>query len=95
MNDKVSKLQKESLSFSKYKKSTNDLKEIISRQKMSQDKGGLGFSKHGQTTSVSLTKPIAFVKAKENETPKISEADTFPDVSTRQSSKGKWRIVKN
>ena len=75
--------QKESLSFSKFKKSTNDLEEIISHQKRSQDKECLGFSKYGQTTSMSLTKPIAFVKAKENETPKISEADTLHDASTR------------
>jgi hypothetical protein len=71
LNDKVSKLQKESLSFSKYKKSTNDLEEIISRQKVSQDKGGLGLFKQGTTTPISLTKSITFVKAKENEGRKI------------------------
>ena len=41
LNGKVLELQKGSLSFSKYKKSTNDLDELISRQKVSQDKGGL------------------------------------------------------
>ena len=33
LNDKVSKLETESLSFSKYKKSTNDFEEIIIRKK--------------------------------------------------------------
>ena len=94
LNDKVSKLQKESLSFSKFNKSTSDLEEIISRQKRSQDKEGLGFSKHVQTTSISLTKPLAFVKAKENETLKISESDALPDASTRQTSEEKWCFVK-
>ena len=75
LNDKVSKLQKGSLSFSRFKKSTIDLDDMISRQKVSQDKEGLGFSKHGKTTSESQTKPIVFVKAKENETPKFSKAD--------------------
>ena len=53
LNDKVSKLQKESLGFSIYKKITNDLEEIISHQKVSQDKGGLGFFKQGKITPVS------------------------------------------
>ena len=60
------------------------MEEIISRQKRSQDKEGLGFLKHGQTSSISLTKPITFVKAKENETSKPSEADALLDASTRQ-----------
>lgn len=82
LNGKVLELQKESLSFSKYKKSTNDLEEIISRQKVSQDKGGLGFFKQGTTTPISLKKPITFVKAKENKAPKIPEADALADAST-------------
>lgn len=83
MNGKVLELQKESLSFSKYKKSTNDLEELISRQKVSQDKGGLGFCKQGTTTPISLTKPITFVKAKENKAPIIPETDALADASTR------------
>ena len=83
LNRKVLELQKESLSFSKYKKSSNDLDDILSHQKVSQDKGGLGFSKIGKTTPISLTKPITFVKAKENEAPKIPEADALADASTR------------
>jgi hypothetical protein len=77
LNEKVLELQKESLSFSKYKKSTNDLEELISRQKVSKDKGGLGFFKQGTTTPISLTKPITFVKTKENEAPKIPKADAL------------------
>ena len=67
MNDKVSKLQKESLSFSKFKKSSNDLDDMLSQQKLSQDKEGLGFSRIEKTTSVSLSKPIMFVKEGQNE----------------------------
>ena len=53
---------------------------------MSQDKGGLGFYKQSKTTPVSLTKPIAFLKAKEHETPIIYEADALSNASTRQIS---------
>lgn len=77
LNGKVLELQKESLSFSKYRKSTSDLEEIISRQKMSQDKGGLGFFKQGTTTPVSLTKPIVFVKSSHDQDPIISETDAL------------------
>lgn len=84
LNGVVSNLQKESLSFSKFKKSTNDLEEIIGQQKRSQDKEGLGFSKIGKTTSESLSKTITFVKAKESENPKVSVTDALLDASTRQ-----------
>ena len=95
LNDKVSNLQKESLSFSKFKKSTNDLEKITSHQKRSQDKGGLGFSKHDQTTSTSLAKPITFVKAKEMETPKNSGSDALSDASTRRERARPLRNFEN
>jgi hypothetical protein len=57
---------------------------------VSQDNGGLGFSKTGKTTPISLTKPITFVKAKENAVPKIPEADA----STRQASEENWIFIK-
>ncbi|GJV17865.1 protein CHUP1, chloroplastic [Tanacetum coccineum] len=63
----VSKLQDEALNFSKFKSSSIALDEILSRQKLSQDKEGLGFSKNDKTTSASPTKPIVFVKQSQRE----------------------------
>ncbi|GKD36538.1 retrovirus-related pol polyprotein from transposon TNT 1-94 [Tanacetum coccineum] len=50
----VSKLQDEALNFSKFKKSSIVLDDMLSRQKLSQDKEGLGFSKNEKITSVCL-----------------------------------------
>ncbi|GJV24880.1 retrovirus-related pol polyprotein from transposon TNT 1-94, partial [Tanacetum coccineum] len=50
----VSKLQNEALNFSKFKESSIALDDMLSRQKMSQDKEGLGFSKNDKTTSVCI-----------------------------------------
>ncbi|GJU59848.1 protein CHUP1, chloroplastic [Tanacetum coccineum] len=47
----VSKLQNEALNFSKFKESSIALDDMLSRQKSSQDKEGLGFSKNDKTTS--------------------------------------------
>nr|GEU31495.1 hypothetical protein [Tanacetum cinerariifolium] len=46
----VSKLQDEALNFSKFKESNIALDDMLSRQKLSQDKEGLGFSKNDKTT---------------------------------------------
>ncbi|GKB64436.1 hypothetical protein Tco_0920622 [Tanacetum coccineum] len=58
----VSRLQHEVLNFSKFKKSSIVLDDMLSRQKLSQDNEGLGFSKNDKTTSVSPNKPMVFVK---------------------------------
>ncbi|GJU53842.1 hypothetical protein Tco_1227556 [Tanacetum coccineum] len=50
----VTKLQNESLNFSKFKKSNIFLNDMLSRQKLSQDKEGLVFSTNEKTTSVCL-----------------------------------------
>ncbi|GKD78824.1 zf-CCHC domain-containing protein [Tanacetum coccineum] len=63
----VSKLQYEAFNFSKFKKSSIVLDNMLSRQNFSQDKEGLGFSKNDKTTSVSLNKPIVFVKESQKE----------------------------
>ncbi|GJZ21835.1 retrotransposon protein [Tanacetum coccineum] len=47
----VSKFQDEVLNFSKFKESNIVLDDMLSRQKLSQDKEGLGFSKSDKTTS--------------------------------------------
>ncbi|GKA25455.1 hypothetical protein Tco_0711564 [Tanacetum coccineum] len=47
----VSKLQDEALNFSKFKSSSIALDDMLSRQKLSQDKEGLGFSKNDKTSS--------------------------------------------
>nr|GEV25156.1 integrase, catalytic region, zinc finger, CCHC-type, peptidase aspartic, catalytic [Tanacetum cinerariifolium] len=57
----VSKLQDEALIFLKFKESSIALDNMLSRQKLSQDKKGLGFSKNDQTTSASPNKSIVFV----------------------------------
>ncbi|GJZ91250.1 hypothetical protein Tco_0663177 [Tanacetum coccineum] len=62
----VSKLQEEALSFSKFKKSSSILDDMLCHQKLSQDKEGLGFSKAKKTTSESRSKPIMFVKESQN-----------------------------
>ncbi|GJT45378.1 zf-CCHC domain-containing protein [Tanacetum coccineum] len=54
----TSRLQDEALIFSKLKKSSVVLENMLSRQKLSQDKEGLGFSKNEKTTPASLNKPI-------------------------------------
>ncbi|GKC45387.1 hypothetical protein Tco_1063109 [Tanacetum coccineum] len=63
----VSKLQNEAFNFSKFKVSSIALDDMISRQKMSQDKEGLGFSKNDKTTSMSPNRPIVFVKESQKE----------------------------
>ncbi|GJY05835.1 retrotransposon protein [Tanacetum coccineum] len=50
----VSKLQDETLNFSKFKESSIALDDMLSRQKLSQDKEGLGFCKNDKSTSVCL-----------------------------------------
>ncbi|GKB21485.1 retrovirus-related pol polyprotein from transposon TNT 1-94 [Tanacetum coccineum] len=62
LNSNVSELQNEALSFSKFKESSIALDDMLSRQKLSQDKEGLGFSKNDIITSASPNKPIVFVK---------------------------------
>ncbi|GKC11591.1 protein CHUP1, chloroplastic, partial [Tanacetum coccineum] len=52
LKSNVSKLQDEALNFSKFKKSSVILDDMLSRQKLSQDKKGLGFLKNDKTTSV-------------------------------------------
>nr|GEX39743.1 hypothetical protein [Tanacetum cinerariifolium] len=47
----VSKLQDEALNISKFKKCSIVLNDMLSHQKLSQDKKGLGFSKNDQTNS--------------------------------------------
>ncbi|GJV17822.1 protein CHUP1, chloroplastic [Tanacetum coccineum] len=47
----VSKLQDEALNFSKFKSSSIALDDMLSHQKLSQDKEGLGFSKNDKTSS--------------------------------------------
>ncbi|GJZ67150.1 protein CHUP1, chloroplastic [Tanacetum coccineum] len=71
----VSKLQDEALNFSKFKKSSIVLDDMLIRQKLSQDKEGLGFSKNCKTTSISLNKPITFVKEGQNEALEKSALD--------------------
>ncbi|GJW01271.1 retrovirus-related pol polyprotein from transposon TNT 1-94, partial [Tanacetum coccineum] len=50
-NAKLLRLQDESLNFSKFEKSSIILDDMLSHQKLSQDKEGLGFSKDDKTTS--------------------------------------------
>ncbi|GJZ00607.1 protein CHUP1, chloroplastic [Tanacetum coccineum] len=58
----ISKLQNKALNFSKFKSSGITLDDMLSLQKLSQDKEGLGFSKNNKITSASPNKPIVFVK---------------------------------
>ncbi|GKD70254.1 hypothetical protein Tco_1324344 [Tanacetum coccineum] len=68
LKSNVSKLQNEfSIEFFKFKKSSNVLDDMLSRQKLSQDKEVLGFSKSDKTTSASPNKPIVFVKESQKE----------------------------
>ncbi|GJW67010.1 hypothetical protein Tco_0121434 [Tanacetum coccineum] len=67
-------LQDEALNFSKFKKSNIVLDDMLSRQKLSQDKEGLGFSRNKKTTSVSLSNPI-IVKEGKNGIPLKSAPD--------------------
>ncbi|GJV41836.1 hypothetical protein Tco_1420276 [Tanacetum coccineum] len=48
----ISKLQDEALNFSKFKSSSIALDDILSHQKLFQDKEGLGFSKNDKATSI-------------------------------------------
>ncbi|GJT70601.1 hypothetical protein Tco_1029887 [Tanacetum coccineum] len=48
------RLQDEALNLSKFKKSIVILDDMLSRQKLSQDKEGLGFSKNEKTTSAHI-----------------------------------------
>ncbi|GJT55652.1 retrovirus-related pol polyprotein from transposon TNT 1-94 [Tanacetum coccineum] len=62
LRSNVSKFQDEALNLSKFKKSSIVLDDMLSRQKFSQDKEGLGFSKNDKTTSASLNRPIVCLK---------------------------------
>nr|GEX85942.1 hypothetical protein [Tanacetum cinerariifolium] len=75
LRSNVSKLQDDALNFSKFKKSSILLDDMLSRKKLSQDKEGLGFYKNEKTTSVNLNKPITFVKERQNKNPKKSGSD--------------------
>ncbi|GKC00106.1 hypothetical protein Tco_0986242 [Tanacetum coccineum] len=67
LKSNVSKLQDKALKFSKFKKSSVVLDDMLSRHKLSQDKEGLGFSNNDKTTSLNLKKPIVFVKESQKE----------------------------
>ncbi|GJZ29284.1 retrovirus-related pol polyprotein from transposon TNT 1-94 [Tanacetum coccineum] len=58
----VSKLKDEALNFSKFKESSIALDDMLSRQKLSKDKEGLGFSKNDKSTFASSNKPIVCLK---------------------------------
>ncbi|GKC34451.1 hypothetical protein Tco_1147475 [Tanacetum coccineum] len=66
----VSKLQDEALNFSKFKESSIALDDMLSRQKLSQDKEGIRSSKNNKTTSASPNKPTVANK----ETMRIEES---------------------
>nr|GEV27276.1 hypothetical protein [Tanacetum cinerariifolium] len=78
----VSKLQDEALNFLKFKKNSDALDDMLSRQNLSQDKEGLGFFKNEKTTSVSLNKPIKFVKEGQNEASQKSAPHALDDAPT-------------
>ncbi|GJX99307.1 protein CHUP1, chloroplastic [Tanacetum coccineum] len=79
----VSRLQNKALNFSKFKKSIVVLDDMLSRQKLPQDKKGLGFSKNNKTTSVSLNKPITFVEEGQNEAPGNPSPDALGEALAR------------
>ncbi|GJS05274.1 zf-CCHC domain-containing protein [Tanacetum coccineum] len=66
-DEELLKLQDEALNFSKFKSSSIALDNMLSHQKLSQDKEGLGFSKNDKITSASPNKPIVFVKQSQKE----------------------------
>ncbi|GJX78296.1 hypothetical protein Tco_0325107 [Tanacetum coccineum] len=78
----VSKLQDEALNFSKFKKSSIVLDDMLSRQKLSQEKEGLGFSKNGKTFRKSK-QPITFVKEGQNKALGKSAPDVLSDTPAR------------
>nr|GEV77173.1 zf-CCHC domain-containing protein/UBN2 domain-containing protein [Tanacetum cinerariifolium] len=63
----VAKNQYKALNFSKFKSSYIALDDMLSCQKLSQDKLGLGFSKNDKITSASPNKSIVFVKQSQKE----------------------------
>ncbi|GJX47126.1 putative reverse transcriptase domain-containing protein [Tanacetum coccineum] len=73
----VSKLQNESLEFSKFKKSSIDLDDMLSHQKFSQDKEGLGFSKIDKTTSIRYSQTSKAYIVLNKETLKVEELINF------------------
>nr|GEX25511.1 hypothetical protein [Tanacetum cinerariifolium] len=80
----ISKLQDETLNFSKFKNSSVVLDDMLSRgQKLSQDKKGLRFSINEKTASVSLSKPIAFLNEGQNRILEKSSPDVPCDAPTR------------
>ncbi|GJX43707.1 putative ribonuclease H-like domain-containing protein [Tanacetum coccineum] len=53
-------------------------------------KEGLGFSKNEKTTSVSLRKPIMFVKEGQKKAPRNSAPDAMGDLPARHHTSGKY-----
>ncbi|GKC15499.1 retrovirus-related pol polyprotein from transposon TNT 1-94, partial [Tanacetum coccineum] len=88
LKNNVSKLQDEALNFSKFKKHSVVLDDMLSRQKLSQDKKGLGFSKSDKTTFISLSKPIMFAKEGQNGAP----VKTTLDAAGRNPSLEYFRV---
>ncbi|GKA98081.1 zf-CCHC domain-containing protein [Tanacetum coccineum] len=82
----TSRLQDEALIFSKLKKSSVVLENMLSRQKLSQDKEGLGFSKNEKTTPASLNKPIVYVKQSQKEVKKIVFTPPYGSTNTKSKT---------
>ncbi|GJR53558.1 hypothetical protein Tco_1404079 [Tanacetum coccineum] len=93
----ISKLQDEAFNFLKFKKSSVILDDMLSRQKLSQDKEGLGFSKNDKTTfGAEEVQSIIHIKAEyfsENRTSKDYKLDADSDkFDMDQKSKNMKRL---
>ncbi|GJT09966.1 integrase, catalytic region, zinc finger, CCHC-type containing protein [Tanacetum coccineum] len=91
LNSNVSELQNEALSFSKFKESSIALDDMLSRQKLSQDKEGLGFSKNDKTTSARYSQTSKAYIVLNKETMRIEEShnvtfdESFPEPKSSPS----------
>ncbi|GJU25133.1 protein CHUP1, chloroplastic [Tanacetum coccineum] len=73
LKSNVSKLQDETLNFSKFKKSSIVLDDMLSCQKLSQDKKGLGFYKNDKTTSNHLMSHLMKALPKSRTSPLVDD----------------------
>ncbi|GJW59647.1 hypothetical protein Tco_0108982 [Tanacetum coccineum] len=89
LKSNVSKLQDEALNFSKFKKSSIVLDNMLSCQKLSQDKEGLGFSKIDKNHFYSQTSKAYIVLNKETirieESLNVTFDESFPEPKSSPS----------
>ncbi|GJY12343.1 putative reverse transcriptase domain-containing protein [Tanacetum coccineum] len=90
----VSRLKDEALNFSKFKNSSIVLDDMLSRQKLSQDKEGLGFSKNEKTTLLARAKSSPSVEDNRINEPVVQDLNGSSSLQVNVSDEGYPKSIK-